>query len=147
MQKLQKISYFCKLKTNFPMDTNHLKLRLIELILQTENEQILLQILDILEKQISELSFEQIQELDRRLALLESGKMELIDADQVMDKLRRRVDFPKNYENTNDKKLLEEPEYREKQIDENPDQNLSMEDLAKKIRRKNCLKTLILSIF
>jgi len=136
MQKLQKISYFCKLKTNFPMDTNHLKLRLIELILQTENEQILLQILDILEKQLSELSFEQIQELDRRLALLESGKMELLDADTVLDEIEKELDFPKNYENTNDKELLEELEYREKQMDENPDQNLSMEDLAKKIQQK-----------
>ena len=118
------------------MDTNHLKLRLIELILQTENEQILLQILDILEKQLSELSFEQIQELDRRLALLESGKMELLDADTVLDEIEKELDFPKNYENTNDKELLEELEYREKQMDENPDQNLSMEDLAKKIQQK-----------
>jgi len=79
------------LKTNFPMDTNHLKIRLIELIFQTENEQILLQILDILEKQISELSFEQIQELDRRLALLESGKMELIDANTALDEIEKEL--------------------------------------------------------
>ncbi|GEM_PF-2643711 len=82
------------------MEIAELKLRLIQLILEIDNQEVLLKVLEILEEfeqnqDTSNLSEEQITEIDRRLQELENGEVELLDADEVMAKLRRKHELRK----------------------------------------------------
>lgn len=78
------------------MEIAELKLRLIQLILEIDNQAVLLKVLEILEEfeqnqDTSDLSEEQITEIDRRLELLESGQTKLHNAKNVFAEIRKEL--------------------------------------------------------
>ena len=77
------------------MEIAALKLRLIQLILEIDNQEVLLKVLEILDEfkqnqDTSDLSEEQITEIDRRLELLATGQTNLRKAEDVIEEIRTR---------------------------------------------------------
>ena len=77
------------------MEIAELKLRLIQLILEIDNQEVLLKVLEVLEEfqknNHPDLSPEQITEIDRRLELLESGQTKLHNAKDVFAEIRKEL--------------------------------------------------------
>ena len=110
------------------MEIAELKLRLIQLILEIDNQEVLLKVLEILEEfeqnqDTSNLSEEQITEIDRRLQELENGEVELLDADEVMAKLRNEL-------------LLQLLRQRSEEAKQNPELVLTSEESRKRMMKR-----------
>jgi len=109
------------------MEIAELKLRLIRLILEIDNQEVLLKVLEILEdfqkNNHPDLSPEQITEIDRRLQELENGEVELLDADEVMAKLRNEL-------------LLQLLRQRSEEAKQNPELVLTSEESRKRMMKR-----------
>lgn len=66
-----------------------LKYRLIEKLIQTDDDELLRQVQDILES--SELSDEEKQELDKRLIKYRHGESKLYNWDELRERIQRRT--------------------------------------------------------